>query len=195
MCKEEFLRLLKKELSFLPKDEVKDCLAFYNEMIDNRIEEGMSEEDAIKDIGSIEEIVKQIVYEKHINKDKIKRRLKVGEIVLLAVGSPIWLSLLIAFFAIIFSLYISLWAIVISLWSIFVSFIVGSFIELILFFIYLFKGRIVSSLVWLGLCLVCFSLGIFFYYICKEITKWSVKLTKYCFSINKNKINRKGKES
>lgn len=192
MRKEEFLRLLKKELSFLPKDEIKDCLAFYNEMIDNRIEEGMSEEEAVKDIGSIEDIVKQIVYEKHVNKDKIKRKLKTGEIALLAVGSPIWLSLLIAFLVIIISVYISLWVVVISLWSVFVSLIAGSFIGLFLFFIYLFKGKIVSSLVWLGLSFVCLSLGIFFYYICKEITKMSIKLTKYCFSIIKNKC--KGKE-
>jgi uncharacterized membrane protein len=125
MRKEEFLRLLKKELSFLPKDEIKDCLAFYNEMIDNRIEEGMSEEEAVKDIGSIEDIVKQIVYEKHVNKDKIKRKLKTGEIALIAFGSPIWLSLLIAFLVIIISVYISLWVVVISLWSVFVSLIAG----------------------------------------------------------------------
>lgn len=194
MRKEEFLRLLKKELSFLSKEEVKDCLAFYREMIDNRIEEGMSEENAVKEIGSIEEIVKQIIYERHINKDKTKRKLKKGEIVLLIVGSPIWASLLISVLAIIFSLYASIWAIVISLWAAFVSFVAGSFVGLFLFFVYLFQGRITNCLTWLGLGFVCLSLGIIFYYICKKITIWSLKLTKYCFSIIKNKFNKKEEE-
>ena len=65
-----------------------------------------------------------------------KRRLGVWEIVLLVLGSPIWLSLLIAAFAVILSLYISLWAVIISFWAVFGSFIgcaLGSIVSAFVF--------------------------------------------------------------
>ena len=52
MTKAKFLKELSKLLKDLPKDEVKERLNFYSEMIDDRIEDGLSEEEAIKSIGS-----------------------------------------------------------------------------------------------------------------------------------------------
>ena len=119
MNKQEFLAKLQTNLSGLPEKEVQDSLGFYSEMIDDRMEEGLSEEDAVRDIGSAEEIARQIIAETPlitIVKDKIKpkRKIQAWEIVLLILGAPIWLSLLIAAFAVILSLYISFWALIIS---------------------------------------------------------------------------------
>ena len=58
------------------------------------------------------------------------------QIALLAIGSPIWLSLLIAVFAVVFSLYISVWAVIISIWSVFLSLIgcvIGGVVSAIIF--------------------------------------------------------------
>ena len=46
MRKAEFLRELEKRLQGLPKDEIDSRLAFYSEMIDDRIEDGKTEEEA-----------------------------------------------------------------------------------------------------------------------------------------------------
>ena len=94
MTKNEFLNRLRARLSDLPKSEVEERLGFYSEMIDDRIEEGLSEEAAVTEIGNVETVARQIVSEipmVKILKDKMKpkRRLRAWEIVLLAVGSPI----------------------------------------------------------------------------------------------------------
>ena len=126
MSKQEFLAQLKVKLSGLPKAEVEEHLAFYSEMIDDRMEEGQTEEDALSDIGSVDDIAKQIIADIpliKIAKERMtpKRRLKVWEVVLLALGSPIWLSLGVAAIAVLLSLYIALCAVVVSVWAAFVS--------------------------------------------------------------------------
>ena len=46
MSKQEFLDQLRARLSGLPRQDVIERLNFYSEMIDDRMEEGLSEEDA-----------------------------------------------------------------------------------------------------------------------------------------------------
>ena len=111
MNKQEFLAQLRKKLSGAPQNEVEERLIFYGEMIDDRIEEGMSEEDAVGEIGDIDTIVSEVISSIPMSaivkeKTKPKRKMKAWEIVLLILGSPIWLSLFIAAFAIIISLYV-----------------------------------------------------------------------------------------
>lgn len=106
MSKQEFLERLRKGLSGLPQNDIEERLTFYSEMIEDRKEDGISEEEAVSAVGTVDEIVAQVVSEiplVKIAKERIKpkRRLSVGEIVLLILGSPIWLSLGIAAFAVI----------------------------------------------------------------------------------------------
>ena len=61
MSKQEFLVQLRKGLSGLPQDDIEERLTFYSEMIDDRMEEGFSEEEAVSQIGSVDEIVSQII--------------------------------------------------------------------------------------------------------------------------------------
>lgn len=185
MTKLNFLLALHERLSDLPQDEVEERLTFYIEMIEDRMEEGLSEEDAVAAVGSIDEIAGQIISELSsvpIAKEaKPKRRLKAGEIVLLVLGSPIWLSLLIAAFAVILSLYISVWAVIISLWAVFASLagcglggIAGGIILSCV-------GNPHAGLVLIAAGFVCAGLSIFLLYGCKAVTIGTARLTKYCF--------------
>ena len=122
MNKQEFLAELKDALSGLPENEIDERLTFYGEMIDDQKEDGLSEEEIIAKIGSVDEIVSQTVSDIPLSKlvkEKIKpnRAIKVWEIILLILGSPVWLPLLIAAVAVIFSIYIVIWAAVITLWA------------------------------------------------------------------------------
>ena len=63
MNKKGFLEKLKSELNGYSPEEVDRSIAFYSEMIDDRIEDGADEEEAVASIGSIEEIVNQIKLE------------------------------------------------------------------------------------------------------------------------------------
>mgnify|MGYP003303956627 CR=1 FL=1 len=61
MNKEQFLIELASALAGLPEDDIEKSLEFYSEMIDDRIEEGLTEEEAVAEIGSIDEIRAQII--------------------------------------------------------------------------------------------------------------------------------------
>ncbi len=122
MNKQEFLAHLRKGLSGLPQNDIEKRLNFYGEMLEDRMEEGLSEAEAVSAVGSVDEIVAQIIADTPIAKlakERIrpKRQLKTWESVLLALGSPLWISLGIAAVAVIFALYISLCAVVMSLKS------------------------------------------------------------------------------
>ena len=51
MTKKEFLSALSRGLSKLPRKEREERVNFYAEMIDDRIEEGMPEPDAVASVG------------------------------------------------------------------------------------------------------------------------------------------------
>ena len=61
MNKHEFLAALRRELTALPHDELTEQLNFYNEMIDDRMEEGMTEEEAVSGIGTVQAVSAQIL--------------------------------------------------------------------------------------------------------------------------------------
>lgn len=183
MSKQEFLAQLRKGLSGLPQDDIEERLTFYSEMIEDQMEDGVSEEEAVSAIGSVDDIVAQVVAETplvKIAKERIKskRRLSAGEIVLLALGSPIWLSLGFAAFAVILSLYISLWAVIISLWSVFVSLAACSVGGVLACVIFAVGGNGASGVAMLAAGIVCAGLAIFMFYGCKAATKGTLILTK-----------------
>ena len=183
MNKQQFLDELSDKLYGLPKTDVEERINFYSEMIDDCIEDGLTEEDAVAKIGSVDDIVKQIVDDTPIlkivkEKHKQKRKLSGGELALVIAGSPIWGSLLIAFVAVIFALYVSIFAVVVSLWSVFVSFIASAFAGLIVGIIYMFGNNLLSGLAMISATLVICGLAIFLYFACKYATKWVIKLPK-----------------
>ena len=75
MKKEEFLRALEKSLSGLPREDIEERLQFYSESIDDRVDEGKTEEEAINDIGSVDEITNQIIKETPLKKIVKEKRI------------------------------------------------------------------------------------------------------------------------
>ena len=199
MRKQDFIKELRLNLSFLPKEEIEDRISFYSELIDDKIEEGVKEEDAIKSIGSIDEIINQIIDEmplSKIAKDKIKPKRKLSglEIALIIVGSPIWLSLLLSLIAVLFSLYIIGWSIVISIWAILISLIAVLVAGIVLTIISLFSNIYIVALSYLGATLVILGLTILMHYVCKIITRLYIKLTKLIVLSIKKKMLKRGEK-
>ena len=60
MNKHDFIAKLRAKLSGLPDSDVRERLGFYSEMIDDRIEEGLSEEAAVSEIGSVDDIAARL---------------------------------------------------------------------------------------------------------------------------------------
>lgn len=67
MTKEEFKIYLEKKLALLDVNERNDVINEYLEHIDNRMSEGKSEEEAIKDFGNLDELVDEILSAYNIN--------------------------------------------------------------------------------------------------------------------------------
>lgn len=183
MNKQEFIVSLRERLSNLPKQDLEERLNFYSEMIDDRIEEGLSEEEAVLDIGSVEEISAQIIADipfTKIAKERIKpkRRLRVWEIVLLALGSPIWLSLLVAAAAVILAVYIVIWAVVVSLWAVFVSLAACALGGVAVSVIFVCQGNSIIGFAMISAGIVCAGLAILLFLGCVAATKGTVLLTK-----------------
>lgn len=63
MNKEQFLQAVRRRLAGLPDKDVEGALAYYREMIEDRMEDGLSEEEAVAALGSAEDIAAQILME------------------------------------------------------------------------------------------------------------------------------------
>lgn len=73
MNKTQFCALLENKLKpYLSPKEMYKTLNFFEEMIDDRIDEGLSEEEAVSQLGNIDIIVDQILDEHNIGKKQTK---------------------------------------------------------------------------------------------------------------------------
>ena len=179
MNKQEFLKKLQQLLQGLPAADWQRSLDYYAEIIDDRMEDGLSEEEAVAAVGTAEEVAQSILAETPVPVEikTAKRRLQWWEIVLLILGSPIWVALLVSVLAVIFSVWVSLWSVVISLYAAAVALgasaigcMFGSF-----FMIDTGNGSFLAA--W-GAALVCAGLCVLLWLLSNLAAKGMVALTK-----------------
>ena len=183
MTKLEFIDGLKSRLSGLPENDLNERLSFYGEMIDDIREEGKSEEEAVNEIGDIDRVAQDILSEyplSKIVKEKVKpkRKFKAWEIVLLALGSPIWASLIIALLAVVFAFYVSIIAIIVSLWAVFGSVLISSLASVAGGIYFMASGHPLSGVAVAGAGVFCAGLSIFLFFGCKQASRGIIILTK-----------------
>ena len=183
MNKQAFLAQLRKGLAGLPEEDIGERLAFYSEMIDDRMEDGVPEEDAVSGIGSVDGLVSQIIADIPLGrlvKEKItpKKKLKAWEAVLLVLGSPVWLSLLIAAAAVIPSLYAVLWSVILALWAVFAALAVCGTACIAAGVYFAAGGNGLTGVAAAGAGLVCAGLSVLMFFGCKAATKGILRLTK-----------------
>lgn len=120
MNKESYLAQIRTLLASLPEEDRERSLAFYAESIDDRMEDGMSEEQAVASMESPEEAARAILMDMPLPKlvkARVRNRPRLGvlEILLLALGAPLWLPLLLSILAILLSVYLVAWSLVLTL--------------------------------------------------------------------------------
>ena len=197
MKKSEFLRALEKSLSGLPREDIEERLEFYSESIDDRIEEGKTEEEAINDIGSVDEIANNIIKETPLTKivkEKVGPRKKISgfAIFLLVLGFPLWLPLLMVCGVLMLVAYMLVWILVIVTYAVEIGVIGYSAIG--------FYASVASiangfSLRYLAIGILGAGVALLFIFACVGATKISLKLTKRILLGVKKKIIRGGKEN
>ena len=127
MRRDEFLSALRQRISYLAPDDLDERVAFYEEMIDDRMLEGMTEEEAIASVGSVDQLAEQIVVEIPLpmlvaQRMQPRRTLKTWEIVLLVLTSIVWVPLVIVAAAILLAIYIVIWSLVACAYAVAASF-------------------------------------------------------------------------
>lgn len=197
MTKQEFIDGLKQGLVGLPQGDIEEHLAFYSEMIDDMIEDGISEEEAVAHIGEVEKIASQIIGETSLSKivkEKIKpkRKLRAWEIVLIVLGSPLWFPITVSIILVLLALYISFAAVLISIWAVFVSLVFSGIFTALGGVVYAFSGSALKGIAFVGAGMVLIGLGILSFFLCKAITKGTIKGTKLFFIRLKEYFVKKG---
>ena len=76
MTKKEFLSKLRRKICRLPHKEISERLGFYNEIIDDKIEEGIPEKEAVAGVGNIEDIAAQILSDANVELKNQKKGYK-----------------------------------------------------------------------------------------------------------------------
>ena len=185
MSKDAFIGELRHQMAGLPKEAVDRTVEYYSELIADSVEDGLTEEEAVARLEPMDQIVANVVKDTpltQIVQTRVRETKKKGGsgwvIALLILGAPLWLPLLIAVLAVLFSLFIALWAVVIALWAAVLGVILAGVAAMAAGVFELVRLHVPQGLVLLGGGLVCLGLCALLYLLMKLITVGTVKLCK-----------------
>lgn len=201
MKKEEFLSALQERLAGLPPEDIRKSVDYYREMIDDRMEDGMSEEQAVAAVGTLDEVVSQILSDVPLsklvkNRKRKKRNRSPWVIALLVIGSPVWASLLLAAAAVLFSLVIAAWAVAVSLVAVGVALLPVGFAAMVGGFVAVAAGEPAAFLlIHIGRGLVCVGLSFVWVIACVWLIRLLVKGHKAMLLWVKNRFAGNATES
>ena len=199
MTKRQFLDELRARLSPLPQLDIEKTIAFYSEMIDDRMDDGLTEEEAVSKMESPAVIANRIISESNyppviINPQPQKQKQKGNYtalwITLAVLGLPIWGSLLLTFICVVLTVYISIWAVIISLFAAAIALAVSAVGCMI-------AGAVISSssvfafIFSIGAALVCAGISILMFIVSIAAAKGIVKITAYLFRKLRSAFSRK----
>ena len=181
MTKKEFLSSLRSKLQGLPPSDIDERISFYSEMIDDRMDEGKSEEEAVSEIGNVDDVVMDIAKDTPLvklvkEKMKPKRRIRPWEIVLLVLGFPLWFPLLITFFVLVLVFWIVIWVLAIVTYVLEAAFAATSVAGVVAFAAYFLNGQ--TNYTALGASVMCAGAAILMVFGCIGATKGCIALTK-----------------
>jgi len=184
----EFINALGVRLRALPPEEINQVLNYYVESIDDRMEDGMSEEAAIEALGDLDALSGSILQEHGILPapqtkpvpaafHREKRPMRWWMILLIVLGSPIWLSIGVSLFAVALSLYIVLWALILSFWAVAGSFALGGLAGAVIMpFASIFPDTLPVRVLAAGLLLAMAGGGAMLLPLCFRVTCWFTRL-------------------
>ena len=180
MRKAEFLSALRRALRGLPQRDIDGHVGFFEEIINDRVEDGLSEEQAVRSLGGVTKVSSQIIAQTPIT-TILKEKVRGGGfgflgITLIILGSPIWIALLAAAFAVVVSLYAVVFSLVVTIWAVEISFIVGAVGGVGFGAFLIFGNSATAGLLLIGMALVIGGLSIFMLYGCKGATKGALWL-------------------
>jgi uncharacterized membrane protein len=124
MSKHDFLVILRDRLEGLPEKDIQDSVAYYSSTIDDMVESGKTEDEAVKELGAIDSIVAEIksdrplkeVVKASVRKNRLNTGSKTLNIVLLVLGFPLWFPLLLTAAILVLVAYLLVWLLPFIAW-------------------------------------------------------------------------------
>lgn len=110
--------------------------------------------------------------------EKPRRRLQVWEILLLALGSPLWLAFLLSGAAVLLSVYLVIWAVILSLWAAEASMLAGAMAGAVMGLWAISQGTGLRGIALICAALVLAGLSILLFFGCVASTRGTAALTK-----------------
>ena len=198
MIRDEFLGRLREAISSLPEEEIEKTLSYYTEMIGDKIEDGIPEEEVIAGLEDVQTIAQHIVGDTPLNvlvREKRKKSAS-GKVntALLIMGFPLWFPLLLVGLILLLTAYILLWVGIIVLVSILVSFFGAGIGMVISFFSTVFVNGWTAVLS-LGSGLTLIGLGLLLVQPIWKAVKKTFVVTMGFFKKLKYRVFKKGGQS
>jgi len=188
MSREEYLSTLREELGKQNVSNIDNMVEYYDEMLCDRMEDGMTEEEAVNSMESIADIVSAAILDRPVPvlvKEKVQKSHEKAKnngngwlwIVLAVIGFPVWLPLMITAVVLILTFFIVFWVLVLSLFIVLISIGISSVICLVTAFsVFVGFVPIQASIVLLGAALLLGGLCILIWNPCWMILKGSGKI-------------------
>ena len=163
MTKDEFIGELDKALVGLPVQDLKDRLMYYTELIEGRMEGGLSEEAAVASVGTVGETVGRIMSEISIGnlvtkRPRRKTKRDKGKALLMVLGFPIWFPLTVAAFALFLAFNITIAAVLFALFVVDLALAAAGFLAMFVSIPIFFSGNIMGGIFVMGAGLLCLGL-------------------------------------
>ena len=197
MDKQAFLAAIRQGISTLPPPDIEKSLAYYSEMIDDRMEDGINEEEAVAALEAPDAIAQQILLDTPLPK-LVKAQVKPrhertkGEMILLVLGSPIWVSLLLSAMAVAVALYSVCWAVLLSLYAVDLSLALAALAGLLQGGISVFAGSHMQAVFYLGAGIACFGLAVLLFFAFNKVTALLIRGSKQAVMHIKYAVVKKG---
>ena len=193
MNKQAFIKALRKRLSPMPRHEREEQLTFYSEMIDDRMEDGMTEAEAVANVGNVDYVAAQIREEYGIPSEsepaeKTEKKSRLRNPWVVGFTSPLWILLWILGIA----CAIVLWSIVVAFYAVSVALGVSGVSLHVAATLLFWQGRPGEGLVCWGAGVFLIGFTVLWNFGCHWLCIGVVKLCKVLFRGLRAIILRKG---
>lgn len=162
MTRKQFLEGLRQELRGLPRQEIEQTIHYYSEIISDRMEEGMTEEQAVAKMEPMHVIARRVAAD-FKGGAAPKARISGLMIALIILGFPLWFPLLITGAALMVVALTLVWVMVLTLWAVCLALFSGGMAAIIMLFTGGFHtGLPVIAQIGLGMAAMGFSIFLFY---------------------------------
>lgn len=158
MTKNNYLKQLRRALKRLRREERHRSLQYFSELIDDKMEEGLTEEEAIAQLESVEAAALRILEEARVQ-GQLKRQLTAWETAILILGFPIWFPLLLTAALVLATIYLLVWVLISALFLCSISLGLAGVAGVLTLFIFIWSNP-VAAFAALGTGLAAAGLGI-----------------------------------